>query len=56
MRATMTLCISKPKTPPALIAFLLQKKQWETVKIDWTSTEPNQIAVTVPLKKVKPAF
>ena len=35
-------------------SILLQKPTGETVKVDWKSTEPNQVAVTVPLKKVKP--
>ena len=33
---------------------LLQKPTGETVKADWKSTGPNQVAVTVPLKKIKP--
>jgi hypothetical protein len=32
----------------------LQKPTGETVKADWKSTGPNQVAVTLPLKKVKP--
>jgi hypothetical protein len=35
-------------------SILLQKPTGETVKADWKSTGPNQVAVTVPLKKVKP--
>jgi hypothetical protein len=35
-------------------SILLQKSTGETVKADWKSTGPNQVAVTVPLKKVKP--
>lgn len=32
----------------------LQKPGGETVKADWKPTGPNQVAVTVPLKQVKP--
>jgi hypothetical protein len=32
----------------------LEKPTGETVKADWKSTGPNQVAVTLPLKKVKP--
>ena len=32
----------------------LQKPTGETVKADWKSTQPNQVAVTLPLKNVKP--
>ena len=32
----------------------LEKPGGETVKADWKPTGPNQVAVTVPLKKVKP--
>jgi hypothetical protein len=35
-------------------SILLQKPTGETVKADWKSTGPNQVAVTLPLKKVKP--
>ena len=35
-------------------SILLQKPTGATVKADWKSTGPNQVAVTVPLKKVKP--
>ena len=35
-------------------SILLQKPTGETVKADWKPTGPNQVAVTVPLKKVKP--
>jgi hypothetical protein len=35
-------------------SILLQKPTGETVKADWKSTGPNQVAVTVPLKKIKP--
>jgi hypothetical protein len=35
-------------------SILLQKPSGETVKADWKPTGPNQVAVTVPLKKVKP--
>jgi hypothetical protein len=35
-------------------SILLQKSTGETVKADWKSTGPNQVAVSVPLKKVKP--
>ncbi len=35
-------------------SILLQKPTGETVKADWKSTGPTQVAVTVPLKKVKP--
>lgn len=35
-------------------SILLQKPTGETVKADWKATGPNQVAVTVPLKKVKP--
>jgi hypothetical protein len=35
-------------------SILLQKPTGETVKADWKSTGPNQVAVTVSLKKVKP--
>jgi hypothetical protein len=35
-------------------SILLQKPTGETVKADWKSTGPNQVAITVPLKKVKP--
>jgi hypothetical protein len=32
----------------------LEKSTGETIKADWKSTGPNQVAVTLPLKKVKP--
>ncbi len=32
----------------------LEKPNGETVKADWKPTGPNQVAVTLPLKKVKP--
>lgn len=32
----------------------IEKPTGETVKADWKSTGPNQVAVTLPLKKVKP--
>jgi len=35
-------------------SIVLQKPTGETVKADWKSTGPNQVAVTLPLKKVKP--
>jgi len=35
-------------------SILLQKPTGETVKADWKPTAPNQVAVTVPLKQVKP--
>ena len=35
-------------------SILLQKPTGEAEKVDWKSTEPNQVAVTLPLKKVKP--
>ncbi len=35
-------------------SILLQKPAGGPVKADWKSTGPNQVAVTVPLKKVKP--
>jgi hypothetical protein len=35
-------------------SILLQKPIGETVKADWKSIGPNQVAVTVPLKNVKP--
>jgi hypothetical protein len=35
-------------------SILLQKPTGDTVKADWKSTGPNQVEVTVPLKKVKP--
>lgn len=35
-------------------SILLQKSTGETLKADWKSTGPNQVAVTLPLKKVKP--
>ena len=35
-------------------SILLQKPTGETLKADWKSTGPNQVAVTLPLKKVKP--
>jgi hypothetical protein len=35
-------------------SILLQKPTGEIVKADWKPTGPNQVAVTVPLKKVKP--
>jgi len=35
-------------------SILLQKPTGETIKADWKSTGPNQVAVTLPLKKVKP--
>ncbi len=35
-------------------SILLKKPTGETVKADWKSTGPNQVAVTIPLKKVKP--
>jgi hypothetical protein len=35
-------------------SILLQKPNGDTVKADWKSTGPNQVAVTLPLKKVKP--
>jgi hypothetical protein len=35
-------------------SILLQKQTGETLKADWKSTGPNQVAVTLPLKKVKP--
>jgi len=35
-------------------SILLQNPTGETVKADWKSTGPNQVAVTLPLKKVKP--
>lgn len=35
-------------------SIVLQKPTGETIKADWKPTGPNQVAVTVPLKKVKP--
>jgi len=35
-------------------SILLQKPTGETVKAEWKSTGANQVAVTVPLKKIKP--
>jgi hypothetical protein len=35
-------------------SILLQKPTGETINADWKSTGPNQVAVTLPLKKVKP--
>jgi hypothetical protein len=35
-------------------SILLQKPTGESVKADWKSTGPNQVAVTLPLKKMKP--
>ena len=35
-------------------SILLQKPSGKTIKADWKPTGPNQVAVTVPLKKVKP--
>ncbi|MDR3745691.1 MAG: hypothetical protein P4K80_06135 [Acidobacteriaceae bacterium] len=35
-------------------SILLQNSTGESVKAEWKSTGPNQVAVTVPLKKVKP--
>lgn len=35
-------------------SILLQKPTGETAKADWKATGPNQVTVTVPLKKVKP--
>jgi hypothetical protein len=35
-------------------SILLQKPTGENVKADWKSTGPSQVAVTLPLKKVKP--
>jgi len=35
-------------------SILLQKPTGETVKADWKSTGTNQVAVTLPLKKMKP--
>jgi hypothetical protein len=35
-------------------SILLQKPTGETIKADWKPTGPKQVAVTVPLKKIKP--
>jgi len=42
------------ETAACVDSILLQKPTGETIKADWKPTGPNEVAVTVPLKKVKP--